>query len=401
MSPGKAAVKHATYIVEKLKESGYIAYFAGGWVRDKLRGELSDEIDIATSANPETIRSLFPKTIAVGIAFGVVIVVIDHINFEVSTFRKDLAYTDGRHPTGVDFSTPLNDAMRRDFTINGMFYDPLRDEIIDYVGGREDLAKGVIRSIGSAALRIEEDRLRMIRAVRFAARFNFTIDSETKEAIRKKASCLFPSVSIERVYQELSKMTLSPHFNKALLLLNELSLLSVIFPTLTLTDNEIQNIPYSYFPKGTSPILYLLELFPKSSLDEKIALCRYFKVSNEEIKLTELAHRASELLSSSPSHYDLASFYAKEPSKLLIELYSLKIPFLERQKFLSSHEELREKLSFHIDRLISKKPILTADHLKAKGIAPSPEMGRLLKIGEELAINEDLREPEEILRRLL
>jgi poly(A) polymerase len=147
----------ATEICKTLLDHGYIAYFAGGWVRDLLLGRQTDEIDIATSAPPYIIQELFPKTIPVGIAFGVVIVVKEGINFEVTTFRKDHIYIDGRHPTGIDFSTPKKDAERRDFTINGMFYDPLTQTIYDYIGGQEDLKNGIIRAIGNAHERFLED----------------------------------------------------------------------------------------------------------------------------------------------------------------------------------------------------------------------------------------------------
>src|SRR6185437_5720237 len=163
----------ATHIVKRLVEAGHLAYFAGGWVRDFLLNHPSDDIDIATSASVEEIQALFPKTIPVGIAFGIVIVVEKGHQFEVATFRKDRGYVDGRRPTGIDPASPEEDAQRRDFTLNGMFYDPLQKKVLDFVSGQEDLKKGIIRAIGNPHERFLEDRLRMMRAVRYGTRFGF------------------------------------------------------------------------------------------------------------------------------------------------------------------------------------------------------------------------------------
>ena len=173
--------KIATAIVRKLVAAGYTAYFAGGWVRDYLMGHPSEDIDLATDAPPEKIIDLFPKTLLVGVAFGVVVVIVDGHQFEVATFRRDIDYADGRKPSKIELSTAEEDAFRRDFTINGMFYDPLTNQILDYVGGQEDLKKKIIRAIGNPHKRIQEDRLRMIRAVRLSCRFDFQIEEKTKE----------------------------------------------------------------------------------------------------------------------------------------------------------------------------------------------------------------------------
>ena len=192
--------KIATAIVRKLVAAGYTAYFAGGWVRDYLMGHPSEDIDIATDAPPEKIIDLFPKTLLVGVAFGVVVVIVDGHQFEVATFRRDIDYADGRKPSKIELSTAEEDAFRRDFTINGMFYDPLEDVFHDFVKGKEDIQHGVIRAIGNADERFVEDRLRMIRAVRFAARFAFNISSETQSAIEANADTLFPAVAMERIW---------------------------------------------------------------------------------------------------------------------------------------------------------------------------------------------------------
>jgi len=202
MDPLQIAIK----IVEKLQNSGHIAYFSGGWIRDFLLKVPSDDIDIATSASVEEVRDLFSKTIPVGIAFGIIIVVEEGHTFEVATFRKEKEYTDGRRPTHIEPASPEEDSLRRDFTINGMFFDPIQDKLLDFVEGQKDLEKGVIRAIGDPHQRFLEDRLRMIRAVRYSNRFNFPIDCDTTQAILSHAASLFPSVAIERVWQEFQKM---------------------------------------------------------------------------------------------------------------------------------------------------------------------------------------------------
>src|SRR6266513_4045770 len=165
--------KPAREIAARLREAAYIA---GGCVRDIIRGVTPKDFDIATNARPEEVQKLFPRTYAVGAHFGVIVVVEGDFQFEVATFRSDDAYIDGRHPSAVHFSSPEEDAKRRDFTINGMFFDPVADKVIDFVGGRADIAAKFVRAIGDAAQRFSEDRLRMLRAVRFATVLDYKID---------------------------------------------------------------------------------------------------------------------------------------------------------------------------------------------------------------------------------
>ncbi|NGX55697.1 MAG: CCA-adding enzyme [Chlamydiae bacterium] len=394
----------ATKIVQKLFDAGFIAYFAGGWVRDHLRNEPTDEIDIATSASPEQIIELFPKTIPVGIAFGVIIVVEEGINFEISTFRKDHPYIDGRHPEGVDFSTPEKDAMRRDFTINGMFYDPLTQILYDYVDGQTDLKKKLLRAIGNPHHRFTEDRLRMIRAVRFSARFGFTLDPDTEDAIYENASTLFPSVSIERVWQELVKMSTFPHFDKALLTLHQLQLLQTIFPTLkSLSSDELQKrvAPFPYFPLNCPTILYLLELFPEANLGERLSLCQYLKTKITDAKLAEFFYTSSQLLEQkTPKPVDWAHFYAHPHTPLFLEVQKAKLLPPKRQPFHQEHQQREQKLAAHIKRIQEHRPLVTATLLQSEGIKPGKIMGKLLREAERITINEDLSSASEVLERL-
>jgi poly(A) polymerase len=223
----------AAEVVFRLQNAGYTAFWAGGCVRDDLLGRTPVDYDVATSAHPGEVREVFGRrrTLAVGAAFGVITVLgpREAGQVEVATFRTDEAYTDGRHPAGVVFSTPEFDAQRRDFTINGLFLDPATGEVHDYVGGRADLAAGIVRAIGVPTMRFGEDHLRMLRAVRFAAAFGFALDPATRSAIEAMRH-LVTSVSAERIAAELRAMTTRPGRRRALELLDETGLAREVLP---------------------------------------------------------------------------------------------------------------------------------------------------------------------------
>lgn len=207
--PRRTMRETAHDVVRILQEAGHVAYWAGGCVRDMLLGREPNDFDIATSAKPEDVAALFRKTRLVGVQFGVVLVRLSRHSLEVATFRTDHDYADGRRPTGVTFSTPEADAQRRDFTINGMFYDPVADEVHDFVQGRPDLKAGVIRAIGVPAERFAEDHLRVLRAIKFASRFGFEIEPATWEAMKLSAADL-KRISPERIRMELESMLSRP-----------------------------------------------------------------------------------------------------------------------------------------------------------------------------------------------
>lgn len=219
-SPGRRA---ATHIVRTLREQGFVAYLAGGCVRDEVMGLVPKDYDVATNARPERVRQIFRNTQAVGEHFGVILVREPGCTVEVATFRHESGYADSRRPDSVTFTDAENDARRRDFTINGLFKDPVSEEVIDFVGGQADIAAGVIRAIGDPAARLGEDHLRALRAVRFAARFEFAIDPATAEAVRRDAAEL-RGVSRERIGQEIRLMLLDGHRGRAVRLLHELGL---------------------------------------------------------------------------------------------------------------------------------------------------------------------------------
>ncbi len=398
----------ATSIVAKLVRSGFIAYFAGGWVRDFILGHPSEDIDIATNASPSQIMDLFPQTILVGLAFGVVIIVIEGHQFEVATFRKDLEYIDGRHPSAIEMSSPSEDAQRRDFTINGMFYDPLEERIHDFVNGQEDIKKRVIRTIGNPHDRFFEDRLRMLRAFRFAARFEFAIEQETQEAIKENADQLFPSVAMERVWQEFEKMALYPRFEQSIVEMQRLSVLSVIFPELTgfhLNDIRQRVHPFRYFPKNCPTILYLMELFIHVPLTSKIEIAKRLKVPNRDIKWIEYTEAINEAVASEKKEnlrdlYQWANLMANPDWEIAIQLLAARYESERHSTLYSYYQDRYKGLETHIERIRKGKPIVNAEILQKKGIPNGKKMGLLLKEAQRISIVENLHDPEIILSKL-
>lgn len=401
------SLERATSIVRRLNEAGYTAYFAGGWVRDFLMGHPSEDIDIATNAPLQIILDLFPRTYQVGIAFGVVIVAIEGDQFEVATFRRDLDYESGRRPRQIELAAPEEDALRRDFTINGMFYDPLNDKVIDFVGGAHDLKRRLIRTIGDPFERFFEDRLRMIRAVRFAARFGFTIDLATEEAIRENSDLLFPAVAVERVWQELSKMARYPaSFDSALITLHRLELLPILFPQLQgvhLQQIKARVAPFSQLTEDCPPLFLLLQLFPEASDEELLELVANYKLSrtDKKIALTHCKVRqwAPQLLGGQNecNLWEWTQLLADPYSDLALHLWSQYLTAQEQLLFRERLRPLRQRLKGHVDRLIDRKPLLSGRHLERLGISPGPPMGRLLDEAERMAVEKNLHEVTELL----
>ena len=253
----------AIEIVRRLQAAGFEAFWVGGCVRDCLLGREPQDYDIATNARPEQTEKLFPKTIPVGKQFGVLLVVEAGHEFQVATFRAEADYRDGRRPEVVRFSDAREDAIRRDFTINGLFFDPIANQLYDWVGGEADLRAKTVRTIGSPEERFAEDRLRMLRAIRFAAQLGFQIDAATFAAVQKHAEKI-RLISAERVRDELIKLFAPPHAARGLDLLRDSGLMPFILPELvpTLTCEQSPN----YHPEGTvyNHIRLMLEHLPHS-----------------------------------------------------------------------------------------------------------------------------------------
>jgi poly(A) polymerase len=255
----------ANNICASLRENGHQAYLVGGCVRDLLLKRVPEDYDVATDAIPIRVEELFPGSLTVGAKFGVVIVTSDDAQVEVATLRSDVGYSDGRHPDRVVYSqTPQEDAVRRDFTINGMMMDPATGEVLDFVGGRKDLEQKIIRAIGDPQLRFAEDKLRLVRAVRFAARFGYTIESATLSAIRELAPQI-GIVSAERLRNELTKILTEGAARRGFELLDATGLLQVLLPEVARMKGVEQ--PPEFHPEGDVWIhtLMLLEKLPAGS----------------------------------------------------------------------------------------------------------------------------------------
>lgn len=408
----------ALEIVERLRASGHVAYFAGGVVRDSLLGRPVSDIDIATSATPETVERLFDKTIPVGRQFGVVIVVVGTHSYEVTTFRSEGEYLDGRHPSHVVFSDARQDANRRDFTVNALFFDPASGEVLDYVRGRQDLKEGLLRTVGAAEARFEEDKLRVIRAIRFACRLDFRIEDSTWEAVCRFAGRL-GQVSWERVRDELLKILTGPNADRGMRLMLDSGILARILPEVAAMDGVAQ--PPEFHPEGDvfvhtclmlskterpSPTLAMAALLhdvgkpPTFTVRERIRfdghdavgaemserICRRLRLSNEQteniVDLVRCHLRFMHVFEMRES--TLKRFLRKENILDHLELHRLDC--------LSSHQDLRAyhfclaKLEEFSREQISPPPLLTGHDLIAAGLTPGPVFGQILSELEDLQL---------------
>ncbi|MDZ4164392.1 MAG: HD domain-containing protein [Smithellaceae bacterium] len=270
----RSSLDTAKSLVARLIEAGHEAYLVGGCVRDLLRQVEPEDYDIATSARPEEVQKLFPRTAPIGASFGVILVLEDGRGYEVATFRSDLAYQDGRRPSEVRYATAREDVLRRDFTINGLLLDPTTGEITDYSGGRSDLEKGIIRAIGRPRERFAEDHLRMLRAVRFAAAFGFEMDPDTFSAIKDQAEKIL-LISAERIRIEMTKLLTQGGARRGMELLEASGLLRHILPEVSAMSGVLQDP--AYHPEGDvrEHTLRMLALLPSDPLawgaDERLA----------------------------------------------------------------------------------------------------------------------------------
>ncbi|MGB8354630.1 MAG: CCA tRNA nucleotidyltransferase [Chthoniobacteraceae bacterium] len=402
-------------IVQRLQSAGFTAYFAGGCVRDRLLGKTPVDYDIATSARPEEVQKLFPRTVAVGAQFGVIVVVEKSLEFQVASFRADGIYIDGRHPTDVTFSTPQQDAERRDFTINGMFRDPVADEIIDFVNGRADLASGILKAIGNAADRFREDRLRMLRAVRFAATLGFEIEEQTWQALRENAAEI-KVVSAERIREELTRIFVSPNRVRGFDLLDASGLLQVVLPEIEALKGCEQ--PPQFHPEGDVFVhtRKMLELLPQevsvplvySVLLHDIGKPATFSYHPEEDRIrfsghdkvgAEMATRVMERLRFSRDEID-ATVEAVDQHMVFKDVQKMRVSRLKR---FMSRPHFDDEMALHkvdcasshgfldnYDFLLTKKeefsheplippPILRGTDLLELGWKPGPNIGRILE----------------------
>ena len=422
----------ARAVARRLREAGHIAYFAGGCVRDAVRGVPPKDFDIATDARPEQVQKLFKRTYAVGAHFGVVVVLEEGMHFEVATFRSDGAYVDGRRPAEVTFSTPREDAERRDFTINGMFLDPAADEVIDFVGGRADLDARVIRAIGHPWQRFAEDRLRMLRAVRFATTLGFEIERATWTALVQNAASI-NDISAERIREELVRIFMSPQRVRGWDLLDASGLKRAVLPELEALKGCEQ--PPQFHPEGdvfkhtrimlellppeVSLPLVLSVLFhdigkpPTFAVDETgrirfnghdrvgaeitEALMQRLRFSRAEIDATVEMVRQHMVFKDVPNMRvaKLKRFMARPTFVDELELH--RVDCASSHAMLDNYEFLLQKREEFANEPIIPPPLVRGDDLKALGLQPGPQFGEILEAVETRQLEGAFRDREEAL----
>jgi poly(A) polymerase len=444
----------ALSIVRRLTDVGHTALFAGGCVRDMVRGVEPHDYDIATTATPEQVQRLFPKTIPVGAQFGVVLVQEDDHQFEIATFRTDEAYLDGRRPTAVHYGTPEQDAQRRDFTINGLFYDPLTDKIMDYVGGQADIARKLIRTIGEPRQRFTEDKLRLLRCVRFASNLEFEIEPATASAMREMAAQI-DVVSAERIRDELLKIFTRPNAGRGFELLDESGLLRQILPEVAAMKGIEQ--PPEFHPEGdvfqhTKLMLDLMSAAactavapyhdqteaarvdprpPEARIVLALAVLLHdvgkpptFERAPDRIRFHEHDKIGAEMAQNIlrrlrfpndviekvcicvGEHMRIRNVQMMRPAKskriLARETFADELE-LHRLDCLTSHgnianyEFLRAKAAELPPEVLKPAPLVTGHDLLALGFAPGPLLGQVLRELEELQLEERMQSREEAL----
>lgn len=373
----------AIQIVERLREQGFCALLAGGCVRDMLLGRQPNDYDVATDARPEDVVALFGHTLKVGAKFGVVIVLARRAQVEVATFRSETGYQDGRHPDRVAFTDAASDAARRDFTINGMFYDPFEEKVIDYVGGQADLQRRIVRTIGDPDERFGEDYLRMLRAIRFSTQLDFAIEPETFAAIGRNAHHI-RKISGERIAVELEAMLVHPNRATGASMLLASGLAGQIFSGLPAEQRQQAPAVLEQLRKRVDFALALAAFFSGCPTEAALQMCRILKLSRNQTRHLRflLTHRGRLL------DYDMALSSLK---KLLAQPYYRDLYGLERatQKAagnapaLSALAKLRRRAASLRRVDVSPKPLLNGHDLIRLGARPGPQVGQL---AEELYI---------------
>ena len=395
------AAEAAVEIVRKLTAAGHQALLAGGCVRDLLLGLQPQDYDVATDATPDRICHLFHPTRKVGAQFGVVLVRKQRRWIEVATFRSDGKYLDGRRPSDVHFSDARHDAQRRDFTVNGMFLDPLGHRLIDYVGGREDLQAGLIRAIGDPPARFAEDHLRLVRAARFAARLGFEIEPATFAALEAHAAKL-ATVAAERVLQELDKMLTHPTRRRAFDLLAETGLLPHLCKGATWRADQIAagGALLARLPRRVSFPLAFAVLIADRGTKAIQQICRALTCSNEQRQqIVWLSEHHADL--DDPRRISLAGLKRLMAHPAFADLRAwTEARYRELPDGELRCATLARRLSAVAPDAIQPPPFVTGDDLAARGVKPGPIYRKLLDALYTRQLDESLTTRAEALRLL-
>ena len=422
----------ATNIVHRLQTAGFEAFWAGGCVRDMLLGREPKDYDVATNARPEQIEKLFPKTIPVGRQFGVILVIEEGREFQIATFRAESTYTDGRRPESVRFSDAREDAIRRDFTVNGLFFDPAASQLYDWVGGEADLRAKRIRTIGSPAERFAEDHLRLLRAIRLAAQLGFEIEPDTFSAVRKHAEKI-SRVSAERIRDELIKLFAPPHAARGLTLLHESGLMPHVLPELVpaLTCEQSPD----YHPEGSvfNHIRLMLEHLPDplpdaslpwaailhdigkpdtAARNEQTGRIHFYEhekvgavMAEAILQRLRFPRKQTEEITAAVRHHmqfkdapnmrksTLRRMLLRETFPLELELH--RIDCLGSHRRLDIYDFLQQQRAELKNQPHLTPPLLTGDDLIALGMKPGPGIGAALHELRDKQLAEELGTPEQ------
>lgn len=425
----------ALEIVRRLKKAGHTAYWVGGCVRDMLRGMEPEDYDIATTARPEQVRRLFRNTVAVGESFGVILVIKRRTPFEVAAFRVDDSYSDGRRPDNVRFCSPEEDAKRRDFTVNGMYYDPIEERVIDYVGGQADLKAGIIRAIGDPEARFGEDKLRLMRAARFAALLGFEVEERTRLAIAKHAGEI-ALVSAERIRDEIVKILSGPRPRMGIELLSGYGLLGVVLPEVEAMKGVRQ--PPQFHPEGDvwTHTMILLDNLPEQRESELAMAALLHDVGKpptyaeaERIRFdghttvgAEMAAAIMRRLRFSRKQQDLVESLVREHLKFM-EASNMRMSTLKRfmrlDRFdlhleihrldcIASHgdldnyhyvkNKLKEFDEAEKEQALRPRPIITGNDLIAMRLTPGPLFKEILEAVEDAQLEGRISSREDAIR---
>jgi poly(A) polymerase len=423
----KTTEQKARTIVVRLAEAGYPTYFVGGVVRDRLMGRTSSDIDIATAASPEVVGTLFDRTIPVGKEFGVLLVLIDGEPFEVSTFRTEGPYEDGRRPAWVSPADARADVARRDFTLNGLLYDPVRDEILDWIGGRTDIEQKLVRSIGEPRRRFAEDKLRLVRAVRFASTLGFEIEDETGRILCEMAGEI-RVVSAERIRDELVKIFTGPRPDRGLRLLDRYKLLEPLLPEIArmkgieqgerfhpegdVFEHTIKSLSYLSQPTVSLAFATLLHDVgkpPTHRPEGKALFPNHAKVgaemSRDILNRLRFDRRTRKLIVEMVANHlrfldvrkmrpaTLRRFLSRKSFAEELELHRL--DSLAGSGDLSNYDFVREKMEELEREPLPEPPLLRGKDLIELGFAPGPRIGRILNEVEDKRLEGELKSREE------
>ena len=404
------AADEAVRIVARLQEAGFIAYLAGGCVRDALLGKDPKDYDVATNAAPDAVRQVFgkSKTLAFGASFGVIGVLPERRSrksgvgqaIEVATFRSDGSYSDGRRPDSVRFGDPEEDALRRDFTINGLFYDPTQGRVIDFVGGQSDLFNGLLRTIGRADDRFNEDRLRMLRAIRFSATLGFQIDPETEAAIGQHADAI-TVVSGERVGAEMRRVLLAPNLLDGMRSLLTTNLAKSVLPDLPNLDFDTlaSRLNFCRNDDFRFPLSVILATADKS-MQSLRSLTKCWRLANQEVRSLRSSLESYEKVldfaelpwsKTQPVMIDrdvefimnLASSFANAEPNLVV-----------RERVLKSLDKANHVLLWPAERL-NPEPLIGGEDLRSLGFEPSPMYAKVLQGARDAQLDQQLCTKEE------